>query len=79
MNRIPLEILDGILSELHPPDWETAWKLPLDGKADLDACTLVTRWWTVPAQRQLFRDVTYSFRASHRNTELLLEKKRTPS
>lgn len=78
MNRIPLEILDGILSELHPSDWETAWKLPLDGKADLDACTLVTRWWTVPAQRQLFRDVTYSFRATHRNTELLLKKNEPP-
>lgn len=62
MDHTPIELLDIIFSELHPPDWEKSWELPLDGKADLHACSLVSRSWRQPAQRQLFRDTTYSFR-----------------
>lgn len=65
MDRIPIEIFDFVLNELHPPYWGDTTNLGLNGKADLDACTLVSRSWAELAQRHLFRDITYSFRASH--------------
>lgn len=64
MDRTPPEIFDSILNELHPLDWESSWKMPMDGKGNLHACSLVSRSWRELAQRHLFRNTTYSFCAS---------------
>lgn len=63
MTFIPPEVVDLVLRELHPPDWD--WQGlrsdPLNGKGDIHACTLVSRTWHGVAAPLLFRDINYTF------------------
>lgn len=60
--REPLpEILDNVLSWLHPEDWESGWNEPFYGKRDLHNCSMVSHSWHFLAQRHLFRNIVYLF------------------
>lgn len=65
MTFIPPEVVDLVLRELHPADWD--WQGlrgdPLNGKGDIHACTLVSRTWHGVAAPLLFRDINYTFLA----------------
>lgn len=60
MDRVPTEILDAILRNLLPKNWEQTYNQPWNGKRDLDYCSLVSHRWNAVSRPLLFRDVIFT-------------------